>query len=112
MGSHEWRAERALFVELAQKRQIVDPEQWADDYLREHHDAADLRALGRCRECRASIVLRQSGRCVVSHPCGHYRAQGDLKIMQTFLDTRRRNLTAERRASLLQLVQPPPGITS
>ncbi len=105
-GSDAWVEDRGPFVGLAVKRCEPDPVEWADAYLRRHYDAADLRALGRCRTCGASIVLRQVGRCVISHPCGHYRAQGELKRMISFLEARRRELTPDRRASLLALLSP------
>lgn len=92
-------------MDVARKRAPDNPEQWADDYLRAHEDAADLRAIGRCRSCGASITLAQIGRCVYSS-CDHYRAQGDLARVTKFLRSRELSLSPERRESLLALLTP------
>jgi hypothetical protein len=107
-GSPEWRATLALVRDVAELRSPADPDGWADEWLRASYDASDLRALGYCRTCGQKIELRQFGRCVYSSPCGHYRAQGDLKRMQPYIATRGARITPERRASLLKII----GISS
>lgn len=103
-GTAEWAEFRKPFEEVATRKGEADPVAWADHHLRRHEDAADLRAIGRCLECGASITLRQVGKCVYAEPCGHWRAQGDFRKMLPFIDKRRRQLTKERRASLLELI--------
>lgn len=100
----EWEKNRKPFIEPGERRGEADPVAWADYMLRRHYDAADLRALGRCLECGVPITLRQYHGVVVAEPCGHYRAHGQLGKIGKFLEGRRRKLTPERRASLLELV--------
>ncbi len=103
-GTPEWIEWRKPLEEVAARRGEADPVAWADHHLRRHEDAADLRALGRCQTCGAPITLRQVGKCVYSEPCGHHRAQGELRKMLPYIDRRRRQLSPERRASLLELL--------
>lgn len=103
-GTPEWLEWRRPLEEVATKRGEVDPVAWADANLRRHIDASDLRALGRCRDCGQPITLRQTGKCVYAEPCGHWRAQGELRKMLPYIERARRNLTPERRASLLELI--------
>ena len=103
-GSDQWVRDREPLLKAAAKRDPENPERWADDYLRHHADEADLRALGYCRGCGSPGALRQVGRCVYWSSCDHYRAQGDLRKMQPYLDARRRKMSPERRAALLAMV--------
>jgi hypothetical protein len=107
-GSAEWIADRAPLLELAAKRvpngTAEQVAQWADEFLWEHADVADLRALGFCAKCGREITLRQVGRCVYSEPCGHYRAQGELARIQAYLTRSLAAMSAERRAAVLRLV--------
>jgi len=80
-----------------------DPEQRVDAWLWAHADEVELRALGYCRSCGSPTKLQQVGRCVYT-TCGHYRAQGELARMQSYLDLLRPNISAERRAALLALI--------
>lgn len=80
-----------------------DPEARADEYLWQHADEAELRALGYCRRCGRETRLEQVGRCVYT-TCGHYRAQGDVRRMQRYLDELRGKIGAERRTALLTLI--------
>lgn len=82
----------------------LDPAERADDYLRRLYDVGDLRALGYCRDCGGAITLRQVGRCVYSEPCGHYRAQGDLKRILAFRAERLKKISEERKAALMALI--------
>lgn len=106
-GTPEWLEWRRPLEEVATKRGEADPIAWADHNLRRHVDEQDLRAIGRCRECGEPITLRQTGSCVYTEPCGHWRGQGKLKTMLPFIEKRRRLLTRERRASLLELIEKP-----
>lgn len=104
IGTPEWLEWRRPFEEVATKRNEPDPVAWAENYLRRDSDRADLRALGRCLDCGQPMVLRQIRRVIVMEPCGHWRAHGDLKKVGRFLEERRRKLSPERRASLLELI--------
>ncbi len=106
--SPEWKSTREQFIAIGKRRQVDDPEAWAELQMRKHYDAADLRALGRCRDCGESITLRSTGKCVVSYPCGHYRAQGELTTIVSHLEKRRRALSMDRRHSLLALIEVQP----
>ncbi|MDB4914084.1 MAG: hypothetical protein JWM95_1728 [Gemmatimonadetes bacterium] len=105
-GSAEWEEWLAPLLKIGAKRRPDDAHGWASDYLRKDDDEADLRALGHCKQCGRGVTLRQVGRCVYTEPCGHYRAQGDIKKMQSYLDRRLAAMSPERRASVLALLQP------
>jgi hypothetical protein len=103
-GTPKWAQDFAPLVEVGAKRRPDDPEGWASEYLREMADHNDLRALGYCETCGQPITLRQIGRCVYSEPCGHHRAQGDLRRIQAYLTAARAKITPERERSLLTLI--------
>lgn len=106
-GTPEWIEWRKPLMDVAAKRTAgtdQTPEQWADDYLLKHEDAADLRALGYCAECGRPGELRAAGRCVYFEPCGHHRAQGDIRKMLPYMERRRATMSPERRAALLALI--------
>jgi hypothetical protein len=103
-GSAKWIEDCAPLLDVAAKRRPEDPQGWASDYLREHVDQNDLKALGYCATCGGAITLRQVGRCVYSEPCGHYRAQGDIARIQQFSERARARITPEREAALLALI--------
>lgn len=103
-GSAEWNDTIAAVMDVARKRRPDDPDGWANEWLRKEYDHGDLRALGYCRDCGRPISLRQTGRCVYSEPCGHYRAQGDLNKMRPYIKRRVQSISPERRAALLKLI--------
>lgn len=107
VGSSVWLESVKAFRTIGEKRHPEDPDAWAENYVRHDYDKMELRALGRCLECGQHVILRQYKGVVVSDPCGHYRAHGNLSKIVRFLEERRRKLTPERRASLLQLVGEP-----
>jgi hypothetical protein len=103
-GTPKWAQDCAPLLGLGEKRRPGDAAGWASDYLREHVDQSDLRALGYCPTCGQPITLRQIGRCVYDEPCGHHRAQGDLRRIQAYLTGARAKITPERERSLLTLI--------
>lgn len=104
MGSTLWAETVAAYLPVAVRRGIEDPQAWAEYHVRRDYDRADLRALGRCLDCGQPMSLRQIRRVIVMEPCGHWRAHGDLRKVGRFLEERRRKMTPERRASVLELV--------
>jgi hypothetical protein len=107
-GTPAWEEWVEPLVELAKKKfpeaSTDEQRMWADRFLLEASDEGDLRALGYCRHCGGRVTLRQVGHCVYTEPCGHYRAQGELRRMQPYLNQRRNTISAERRAALLALI--------
>lgn len=103
-GTPAWQATVEHLLDLGRKRRPENPEAWANEWLRAERDQGDLRALGYCRQCHQPITLRQVGRCIYSEPCGHYRAQGELKRVAPYIVKRQARLTPARRTSLLKLI--------
>lgn len=103
-GTPEWVEQCAPLLDVGAKRRPADPQGWASDYLREVCDRNDLKALGYCATCGQPITLRQVGRCVYGEPCGHYRAQGELRRIQPYIARNRARLTPERERALLALI--------
>ena len=110
-GSPEWVRSREPLLDVGAERTAgtdQTAEQWADEYLLKRSDAADLRALGYCGECFRPGGLQKVGHCVYWSACSCYRAHGDVRRMQAFLDKRKAQMSAARRAALLDLVSAAP----
>jgi hypothetical protein len=111
-GSAEWVEWRAPLIAIGVKRAAPGQtaEQWADEFLWRDADAADTRALGYCYGCGARGALKEVIRGIVYFcPCGAFRAHGDVKKMQRFLDKRRQQMSEERKAAVLALLPVAPA---